>query len=108
KTELEEGMPTYFTHAEELLTTHHHAAFYTVPMAEEVFRPYFAPATKEEPNLLLTAAQLFQQLQKHNSAAMRGVQPKALSHILTRLGIERVHTKNGNFYRVKKIVEKIS
>ena len=108
KTEIEEGMPTYFTHEEELVIMHHNDAFYKVPIAEEVFRTYFAPATKEEPNLLLTAAQLFQQLQKQNSAAMRGVQPKALSHILTRLGIERVHNENGNFYRVKKIVEKIA
>ena len=52
---------------------------------------------------LLSAAEIFQTLQRHNPTAMRGANPNHFSQILATAGVVRKHTKWGNVYRVHRL-----
>ena len=57
-----------------------------------------------EKALMLSAAEIFQRLKKHNPAAMRSVSAGNFGKFLSSLGIERKHTASGNYYRVVALV----
>ena len=78
-------------------------SFYRQTLAEEVLRDCFRPAFEEDTYELLSAAEIFQTLQRHNPTAMRGANPNHFSQILATAGVVRKHTKWGNVYRVHRL-----
>lgn len=100
RAELAAGERYWFTSEEEQAIGRSNEAFYRHPIEEEVFRSCFRPAEAGDRPLLLSAAEIFQHLKKHNPAAMRSIPAGNFGKLLTSLGIERKHTKNGNFYLV--------
>lgn len=100
KAELMSGARYWFSKEEEQEVQQHNKAFYRQCPAEEVLRVCFRPAAEGEHCLLLSAAEIFKALKKHNTAAMRGANPTQFSQVLLVAGMERKHTKWGNVYKV--------
>lgn len=103
KAELDAGRRYWFNKEEEEEIQQHNLAFYRQTLVEEVLRDCFCAAGEEEPYQLLSAAEIFQALQRHNPTAMRGANPNQFSQILAKAGLARKHTKWGNVYRVRSI-----
>lgn len=100
KAELEAGERHWFTSGEEREIMKHNKSFYRSSVEEDVFQSCFrAPSVSDTP-LLLTVADIFQELLKRNPVAMRGVTARSLATTLLSVGIERVHLEMGNVYRV--------
>lgn len=104
QSELHSGVRYWFTGDEEQELQLHNRAFYRQSPAEEVFRTCFRAVQKDEEGELLSAAEIFKFMKKHNSAAMRGTNPAAFARTLPHLGIDRIHTKRGNVYKVVTMV----
>ena len=57
-------------------------------------------ALPEEEYLHLSAAEIYRELKKMNSAALRGFNPNQFAQVLTKMGVGRKHTECGNVYSV--------
>lgn len=101
KAELLSGHQYWFSSEEEIMANN--AAFYKHPVEEDVFRSCFRAAAYGENALMLSAAEIFQRLKKHNPSAMRSVSAGNFGKFLSSLGIERKHTEHGNYYVVVEI-----
>ncbi|WP_289160221.1 VapE domain-containing protein [uncultured Parabacteroides sp.] len=104
KAELLAGERYWFTSEEEAEIMAANESYYKHPVEEDVFRSCFRPAEYGEKALMLSAAEIFQRLKKHNPAAMRSVSAGNFGKFLSSLGIERKHTESGNYYRVVALV----
>lgn len=100
KAELLAGERYWFTGEEEAKIMASNAAFYKSPVEEEVFYSCFRPAEYGEEALSLSSAEIFKRLKKRNPAAMRSVSAAHFGKLLVAMGVERKHTKYGNFYQV--------
>lgn len=100
KMELLAGECYWFTGEEEAKIMVSNAAFYKSPVEEEVFHSCFRAAEYGENAQSLSAAEIFKQLKKCNPAAMRSVSAANFGKLLVSLGVERKHTRYGNFYQV--------
>lgn len=105
KVELLSGSRYWFTSEEEQEIMEHNLFFYKTPVEEDVFRSCFRVPGEGEAGVLLSAAEIFQCLKKHNSAAMAGITAKAFSRVLTAMKVEKVHRSQGNVYRVMLNIE---
>jgi len=99
KEELESGVRHWFTPEEENQIMVNNAPFQKRGMEFDVFYIHYRPAINGEGEQL-SAAAIFNQLKKKNPAAMREVSAANFGKVLTALGLEKVHTEKGNFYRV--------
>lgn len=104
KTELLAGGRHWFTAEEEAKIMVSNAAFYKSPVEEEVFYSCFRAVEQGEEALSLSAAEIFKQLKKYNPAAMQGVSAANFGKLLVAMGIERKHTRYGNFYQVVSLL----
>lgn len=104
KAELLAGERYWFTSEEEAEIMAANESYYKHPVEEDVFRSCFRPAGYGEKALMLSAAEIFQRLKKHNPSAMRSVSAGNFGKFLSSLGIERKHTESGNYYRVVALV----
>ena len=59
-------------------------------------------------SLDLTAADIFDELQKAHPALMRGSNPMQFGSVLLRVGLKRRHTKYGNVYEVVRRKKEVS
>ncbi|MDF9829901.1 VapE domain-containing protein [Parabacteroides sp. PF5-6] len=104
RSELLSGERYWFTPEEEAAIREHNRSFQKRLIEEDVFFRCFRPATPEEETcLFLTAAEIFQQLKKHNPAAMLQSSPVHFGRFLTTLGIEKVNKTRNTFYKVVAI-----
>lgn len=100
KEEITEGKRYWFTADEERAIQRHNASFARQSPVEEVLRGCYRVAGEGEACELLSAADIFRNLQKKNGVAMRGANPTLFSQVLTAAGFCRKHTKWGNVYPV--------
>lgn len=100
KAELSAGERYWFTHAEEQELQEHNKEFYRQTPEQDVFFRCFRLPVDEEECICLSAAEIFCSLQHRFPAAMRGIDPNRFAKILVALGVQRVHTRLGNMYRV--------
>ncbi|MBP8777230.1 MAG: DUF3874 domain-containing protein [Bacteroidaceae bacterium] len=101
KAEIQAGERYWFNKEEEHAIQRNNEAFYRVPAEQEVFLDHFRAADPDEACELLSAATLLQRMRRFNAAALRqSISLTSLGRTLARLGVERVHTKQGNRYRV--------
>lgn len=102
KAEVTGGEKYWFTSEEEKVIRRQNAGFQRRSMAEDVFRMYFQRPQLGEKGELLSAAEIFSILKKKRPAAMRDTTCMAFGKILIAMGIERKHTREGNFYHIIK------
>ncbi len=83
KAELLAGERYWFTSEEEAEIMAANESYYKHPVEEDVFRSCFRPAEYGEKALMLSAAEIFQRLKKHNPAAMRWIRERFLINHLS-------------------------
>lgn len=106
KSELLTGERYWFTSEEEIEIMENNRAFQKRLIEEDVFYRCFRAATADDPDiLLLTAAEIFQHLKKHNPSAMLQSCPVHFGRFLTALGLEKVRQENNTVYRVALLTE---
>lgn len=100
KARLSGGERYWFTAEEEAEIMASNAEFNKQAIEDDVFHLCFRQAAKSEQPLFLSAAEIFERMKKQNPAAMRDIAANRIGPFLNNLGIERVHTRYGNRYRV--------
>ena len=98
--ELANGERYWFTGEEEKELMKHNEPYYIQPPSHDVFFQCFRLPEKGEAHQLQTASQLYELLTKRFPSAMRGMNAHQFGKTLTLIGAERVHTVQGNVYRV--------
>ena len=101
--ELNSGERCWFSKAEETEIQAANRPFYRVTPAEELISSCFAFAEAGEQGArLMSAADIYTVLKKKNPAALKDCSCTSFSRLLAQLG-QRVHTRYGNGYWVKRI-----
>ena len=100
KAELENGERYWFTAEEEAELTLRNQEFYAMPGEVEMVYRCFRLPEKGEDFKLYSAMCIFNILLKRYPAAMRGITVNKLGRIMNSLGAERMHTINGNMYKL--------
>lgn len=103
KHELEQGLPHWFTHDEERLIQERNRPFYRRLPEHDVFFRCFRQPHEGEKGISLSATEIYLHLQKRFPAAMRGRHAGNMGKTLSALGINHIHTRTGNVYRVVKV-----
>lgn len=98
--ELAEGERYWFTSEEEKELMKHNEAYYILPPQHDVFFQCFRLPEEGEPHQLHTASHLYSVLVKRFPKVMQGMNANQFGKTLVALGAERVHTAQGNVYRV--------
>ena len=101
--ELNSGERCWFSKAEEAEIQAANRPFYRITPAEELIGSCFAFAEAGEQGArLMSAADIYTVLKKKNPAALKDCSCTSFSRLLAQLG-QRVHTRYGNGYWVKRI-----
>lgn len=103
KAALESGEPYWFSEQEEAAIMKNNRPFQRQGMEEDVFRACFRLPEEGEKPVLLPGATIYARLKSRNPSAMRETPPSQFGKTLLRLGVERVHTEQGNLYRVMPV-----
>lgn len=100
KAELANGERYWFNAEEEKELMKHNEAYYVLPPHHDVFFQCFRLPEEGEAHQLHTAAYLYSVLVKRFPKIMQGMNANQFGKTLIALGAERVHTTQGNVYRV--------
>ena len=100
KAELAQGERYWFTGEEEKELMKHNEPYYIQPPMHDVFFQCFRLPEKGEAHQLYTSSYIYSILLKRFPKVMRGMNAHQFGKTLTLIGAERVHTVQGNVYRV--------
>ena len=103
KAELANGERYWFTGEEEQELMKHNEAYYIQPPSHDVFFQCFRLPEKGEAHQLYTSSDIYSILLKRFPKVMRGMNAHQFGKTLTLIGAERVHTVQGNVYRVVEV-----
>ena len=103
KHELLAGERFWFTHEEETLIQERNKAFYQATPEEELFRAHFRAARPTEEGEMLSLEQIIETLHHHHKGLMRNLNLNRFGSAIVASGVERIHTRVGNRYRVVRI-----
>ena len=103
KAELANGERYWFTGEEEKELMKHNEPYYIQPPMHDVFFQCFRLPEKGEAHQLYTSSYIYSILLKRFPKVMRGMNAHQFGKTLTLIGAERVHTVQGNVYRVVEI-----
>ncbi|MBQ8875503.1 MAG: DUF3874 domain-containing protein [Bacteroides sp.] len=101
--ELANGERYWFTGEEEKELMKHNEPYYIQPPMHDVFFQCFRLPEKGEAHQLYTSSYIYSILLKRFPKVMRGMNAHQFGKTLTLIGAERVHTVQGNVYRVVEI-----
>lgn len=105
KHELLSGTRYWFTTDEEAEIQRHNEEFYRIMPEEEIFRGHFRAAASDEDCELLSLADILEVLREHHRGLMRNINLAHFGSALVASGVERLHTREGNRYRVVRLSE---
>ena len=100
KAELLAGERPWFSAEEEKAIQENNRTFYKQSPAQEIFHKCFRLPETEEEGRLMTATEIFCRLQKKFPAALRTSNASQMGKTLQALGVQRIHTRQGNAYLV--------
>ena len=103
KSELESGERYWFTPEEEQEIQRHNEAFYQVHLEEELFRNHFRAAFSDEAYEMLSLSEILEALKEKHGSLLRNVSMVKFGNALVASGVERVHTKLGNRYKLVRV-----
>jgi predicted P-loop ATPase len=103
KAELLAGKPYWFSSEEEEEIQQHNASFYQVCPEEELFRARFRAPQTSESYEELSLVDILDELRESHAHLLRHVDYKQFGAALVSAGIERVHTRFGNRYKVTRV-----
>ena len=101
--ELANGERYWFTGEEEKELMKHNEPYYIQPPMHDVFFQCFRLPEKGEAHQLYTSSYIYSILLKRFPKVMRGMNAHQFGKTLTLIGAERVHTVQGNVYRVVEV-----
>ena len=100
KAELAAGERYWFTSAEEQEIQEHNASFYQVRPEEELIRSRYRAPLSGEQYEMLSLIEILDGLRSEHSHLLRRCDMKRFGIILQTIGMEKVHTRYGNRYKV--------
>ena len=104
--ELKQNTRYWYTEEEEAEIMQHNAPYNKTSVEQDVFSCIFRPARANEKNaMLLSAAELYNELCKANAPAMRGSTVNQFIKALVAMEIPKVHQMTGNKYKVVRTNE---
>ena len=103
KAELEAGERYWFTSEEEQEIQFHNEAFYQVHPEEELFRNHFRMPSEGEMCEMLSLSDILEALKEKHGSLLRNVSMVKFGNALVASGVERVHTKFGNRYKLVRV-----
>ena len=103
KAELEAGERYWFTSEEEQEIQFHNEAFYQVHPEEELFRNHFRVPSEGEMCEMLSLSEILEALKEKHGSLLRNVSMVKFGNALVASGVERVHTKLGNRYKLVRV-----
>ena len=103
KVELEAGERYWFTPEEEQEIQCHNESFYQIHPEEELFRNHFRAASEGEVCEMLSLSEILEVLKEKHGALLRNVSMVKFGNALVASGVERVHTKLGNRYKLVRV-----
>lgn len=99
--EVEQGLPYYFSKAEEAELQAVNRQYYVLSELEELLSRFLRPAADGDDDAKeLSGNELLRLMSAHNPRLLRTVSLTELGRSLTRLSVPRIHTRDGNAYRV--------
>ena len=103
KAELEAGERYWFTSEEEQEIQFHNEAFYQVHPEEELFRNHFRVPSEGEMCEMFSLSEILEALKEKHGSLLRNVSMVKFGNALVTSGVERVHTKFGNRYKLVRV-----
>ena len=103
KAELEAGERYWFTSEEEQEIQFHNEAFYQVHPEEELFRNHFRVPSEGEMCEMFSLSEILEALKEKHGSLLRNVSMVKFGNALVASGVERVHTKYGNRYKLVRV-----
>ena len=103
KAELEAGERYWFISEEEQEIQFHNEAFYQVHPEEELFRNHFRVPSEGEMCEMLSLSDILEALKEKHGSLLRNVSMVKFGNALVASGVERVHTKFGNRYKLVRV-----
>ena len=103
KAELEAGERYWFTSEEEQEIQFHNEAFYQVHPEEELFRNHFRVPSEGEMCEMFSLSEILEALKEKHGSLLRNVSMVKFGNVLVTSGVERVHTKFGNRYKLVRV-----
>ena len=100
KTLLEQGERYWMNKEEEAAWKKVNQSFYRISAEEDVFNRYYHKPLPGESIETYSAAEIYRRLKQKSPESMRNVSVQRLAQTLSAIGIERIHTRYGNLYRV--------
>lgn len=100
---IENGERYWFTSAEEMEIQEHNASFQQVRPEEELLRTRYRAPLPDEQHEMLSLVEILDGLRSEYTHLLRRCDMKRFGTILQALGMERVHTRNGNRYKVVRV-----
>lgn len=100
KQELQDGMRYWFTHTEEATIQERNKAFYQATPEEELFRAHFRAVQSTEEGELVSLEQIIETLHFYHKGLLRNLNLNRFGSAIVASGVERIHTREGNRYRV--------
>ena len=100
KTELLNGERYWFTSEEERKIQEHNRMFYKFSPEQDVFFRCFRVPMEGEEGIKISSTEIFCKLQKRFPSAFRGRSVSNMGRMLLAMGVERVRTRTGSYYRV--------
>ena len=103
KAELLAGERFWFTKEEEAVIQERNADFYRLMPEEEIFQAHFRAAQPEEECELLSLADILEVMRSFHKGLMHNLNLPRFGNALVAAGVQRVHTRNGNRYKVVRV-----
>lgn len=101
--ELQRGDRYWFNAEEEAALSRNNAGYYRISPAEEVFRRCFRAALPEEDAQLRSLPELLSALRRRFPGVTAGINLSNFARALSAAGVQKVHTRFGNRYRVVEV-----
>ena len=93
----------WFTSEEEQEIQRYNEAFYQMHPEEELFRHHFRTPSLDEAYEMLSLSDILETLKQKHGSLMRNVSMVKFGNALVASGVERVHTKLGNRYKLVRV-----
>ena len=101
--EVEAGLPTYFTKAQEREMQRRNQRYTVKDEVETLFSTFFRPARDNKEGVLITAEEILQKLSAQDVHVVRHFSPTSFGHRLVDMGLTPRHTRRGSVYRLVEL-----
>ena len=101
--EVEAGLPTYFTKAQEREMQRRNLRYMVKDDVELLFSTFFRPARNSKEGTLITAEEVLRKLSSQDEHVVRHFSPTSFGHRLVDMGLTPRHTRSGSVYRLVEL-----